>query len=537
MWRAGLKLGVLGLGGAAAAAAASSEDAPMPLKICALLPLRLLRDSFTAASIAFDYQYSCWGVEQGSDEWSRIRHEVHLRSAYRLQDLCFRNGGIYIKLGQHLGQLDYVIPEEYVQTMRDSMLKQCPVSSYDQVRRVFIRELGQPPENLFAEFNPVPLASASVAQVHAAKTHDGHKVAVKVQHTHLTDTAVVDIATVGFIVSFLHHCFPSFDYRWLVEEVRENSPKELDFLLEARNNERCVDNFRRRSPHIAESIYAPKIYWNLSTPRLLTMEFIDAAEVTDVKAIRRHGLRPHDVSKLVSEAFAEMIFKHGFVHCDPHAANLMVRPLPNRTSWWYSFLGRRRRKPQLILLDHGLYRELDFDTRISYASLWKGLVFADEKSIRENSIKLGAGEDLYVLFAGVLTMRPWKRVIDPSVDHLALCASPNDRSELQMYAAQYFPQLTELLSRLPRVILLMLKTNDCLRAINHDLVEGSPLESFLIIGRVSSEAVLDAKRMMNGTNIYSRISISIEHLLLKARLLTMKLAIWLLLLRNSLPTQ
>lgn len=132
MWRAGLKLGFVGLGGAAAAAAASSEDAPLALKICTLLPLRLLRDSVTAASIAFglssipsffsflyqkkkmliptdsllsDYQYSCWGLEQGSGEWSRVRHEVHLRSARRLQDLCFRNGGIYIKLGQHLGQL------------------------------------------------------------------------------------------------------------------------------------------------------------------------------------------------------------------------------------------------------------------------------------------------------------------------------------------------------------------------------------------------------------------------------------------------
>ncbi|KAJ4790009.1 Protein kinase superfamily protein [Rhynchospora pubera] len=263
------------------------------------------------------------------------------------------------------------------------------------------------------------------------------------------------------------------------------------------------------------------------------MEFMEAAEVTDVKAIKKHGLRPHDVSKLVRKVFAEMMFKHGFVHCDPHAANLMVRPLPKPVSRWSSFF--KRRKPQLILLDHGLYKELDFDTRTSYAALWKGLVFADEKAIRENSINLGAGEDLYVLFAGVLTMRPWKRVIDPSVDHLSLRPSHDDRSELQMYAAQYFPQISELLRRLPRVILLMLKTNDCLRALNHDLVEGSPLESFLIIGRVSSEAVLDAKRMINGSNISSRFRINIEHLFLEARLLAMKLAIWLLLLRNSLP--
>ncbi|KAJ3682659.1 hypothetical protein LUZ60_012886 [Juncus effusus] len=538
MWRVGRKLAAaVGVGGGAAAVATSSSEGNSPstaLKICTLLPLRLLRDSLTAASIVFDYQYSCWGLEEGSADWLRTRHQVHKRSALRLQDLCFRNGGIYIKLGQHVGQLEYVVPEEYVQTMRESMLKRCPVSSYDQVRRVIIRELGQAPENIFAEFDPVPLASASLAQVHAARTHEGHKVAVKVQHTHLTDTAVVDIATVDFLVNFLHRCFPAFDYRWLVDEVRETAPKELDFLYEARNSERCVKNFKRLSPHIAGSIYAPKVYWNMSTSRVLTMEFMDAAEITDVKAIKSLGLRPYDVSKLVSEAFAEMTFKHGFVHCDPHAANLMVRPLPASSSSFFSLF--RRKRPQLILLDHGLYKELDFETRTNYAALWKGLVFADEKAIRENSFKLGAGEDLCALFAGVLTMRPWKRVIDPSVDHLALhSSSPGDKSELQMYASQYFPQISELLRRLPRVILLMLKTNDCLRAVNHVLVEGSPLESFLIIGRASSEAVLEAKCLKNNKAWSWSLSIFMDRLLLEARLLVMKLALYFLLFRKSLP--
>ncbi|KAJ4761376.1 Protein kinase superfamily protein [Rhynchospora pubera] len=543
MSRAGLKLGAAGLGGGAAAAAAAAaasgaswEDAPRALKLCGLVPLRLLRDSCTAACIAFDYQYSCWGVQQGSDEWARIRHAVHLRSAHRLQDLCFRNGGIYIKLGQHLAQLDYVVPQEYVQTMRESMLKRCPVSSYDQVRRVFIKELGQPPEDVFLLSPFLRLFSLLLSSLCPIPSPPSHSTYLYFFSFRSLPTSIRCLS-----LALLLHKFmllePMMDARllsrWLVEEVRESSPKELNFLHEARNSEKCVDNFKRLSPHIAESIYAPKVYWNLSTPRLLTMEFMEAAEVTDVKAIKKHGLRPHDVSKLVSKAFAEMMFKHGFVHCDPHAANLMVRPLPKPVSWWSSFF--KRRKPQLILLDHGLYKELDFDTRTSYAALWKGLVFADEKAIRENSINLGAGEDLYVLFAGVLTMRPWKRVIDPSVDHLALRPSHDDRSELQMYAAQYFPQISELLRRLPRVILLMLKTNDCLRALNHDLVEGSPLESFLIIGRVSSEAVLDAKRMINGSNISSRFRINIEHLFLEARLLAMKLAIWLLLLRNSLP--
>lgn len=86
--------------------------------------------------------------------------------------------------------------------------------------------------------------------------------------------------------------------------------QELDFLFEARNSVKCLDNFRRLSPRTAHSIYAPKVYWNLSTTRLLTMEFMDAAEITDVTAIRSLGLEPVDVSKLVS------LFKLSIIsHC------------------------------------------------------------------------------------------------------------------------------------------------------------------------------------------------------------------------------
>lgn len=415
-----------------------------------------------------------------------------------------------------------------MQTMRESMLKRCPVSSYEQVRGVFTKDLGESPETVFAEFDPAPFASASLAQVHVARTHDGQKVAVKVQHDHLTNTGVVDIATVDLLVNALHYIFPTFDYRWLVDEVRESAPKELDFLNEAKNSERCLNNFRKLSPQIAGSIYAPKVYWNLSTSRILTMEFMDAKEVTDVSGIKSIGVHPVDVSNLVSKAFAEMIFKHGFVHCDPHAANMMVRPMPQDSRKLFGW-----KRPQLVLLDHGLYKELDYNTRISYASLWKALVFADAKAIKENSAKLGAGEDLHALFAGVLTMRPWKRVIDPSPDHLVL-GKNTDYSELQNYASLYFTEISELLRRLPRVILLMLKTNDCLRAVSHALVGGSSLESFMIIGRVSSEAVLDAKRM-NRRSFLDGLKIWLEEALLEARFFTLKLMLCVMQLRKLLP--
>ncbi|KAF5736577.1 ABC2 [Tripterygium wilfordii] len=531
LWRAQGKLLVAATAacaGAGAATVAASDDPAMALKLCTAVPVRLYRDCVTAATVAFDYEYSLWGLPEGSIERARVKHEVHHRSALKLQELCFKNGGIYIKLGQHIGQLEYLVPEEYVKVMRESMLNKCPVSSYDQVCEVFEKELGETPDKIFSEFDPVPIASASLAQVHVARTHDGQKVAVKVQHTHMTDTAAADHATVELIVNTLHRFFPAFDYRWLVDEIRESLPKELDFVVEAKNSVTCLDNFRKLSPHIADYVYAPKVHWTLSTSKLLTMEFMDGAYVNDVKAIRRLGIQPNEVSKLVSQAFAEMIFKHGFVHCDPHAANLLVRPLP---SGGKNIFGKK--KPQLVLLDHGLYKELDLPTKFNYASLWKALIFSDANSIKENSAKLGAGEDLYALFAGILTMRPWDRVIDPAVDHLAINGTDSERSELQMYASQYFSEISELLRRLPRVILLMLKTNDCLRAVNNSLLKGSSLESFLIIGRVSSKAVLEAK-MSQSKSFLQRLSIWLEGFILEARLLAMQMTLFLLQLRKSL---
>lgn len=76
--------------------------------------------------------------------------------------------------------------------------------------------------------------------------------------------------------------------------------QELDFLVEAKNSEKCLDNFRKLSPHLAEYVYAPTIYWNLTSSKLLTMEFMDGAQVNDVATIKKLGIQPFDVSKLVS---------------------------------------------------------------------------------------------------------------------------------------------------------------------------------------------------------------------------------------------
>lgn len=456
----------------------TSPDPGHSAKLLWAVPTRLGRDIVTAGAIAADYHFSLRGLEPGSLERQEAKSACHMRCADRLQQLFFKNGGIYIKLGQHIGQLDYLLPPEYVQTMRRVMLDKCPTSSYDQVRSIFQAELGHTPEKLFADFEEKPFASASLAQVHVARLHSGQKVAVKVQHGHLTDTAAADTATVALVVQALYWFYPNFDYRWLIDEVRESLPQELDFTREANNALQCAANFQ--SGPLRGHVAVPAAQPALSSRRVLTMDFMDGVGVTDVAAIERLGLKPADVAKLVSQTFAEMIFHHGFVHCDPHAANLLVRPMPQ---------GGGRPKPQLVLLDHGLYRTVSPYLRFHYASLWKALVFADVKQVKEHSVAMGAGEDLYVLFAAVLTMRTWTNIQDPSLTHLMVTNTPKERAEIQANAAKFVNEVSELLRRLPRVVLLLLKTNDCLRSV--DLALGAAVNTFVIIGRKCVRALAD----------------------------------------------
>ncbi|EFJ11901.1 hypothetical protein SELMODRAFT_125297 [Selaginella moellendorffii] len=524
-----IKVGSASLGGigtlALAWALTGDGDRQRRLKLLWTVPLRLARDVATASAIvAVDYKYSLWGLEEGSLEKTLAKHEVHLRCANRLQALCFKNGGIYIKLGQHLGQLEYLIPPEYVKVMQDSLLDKCPVSSYERVCDVFKSELGRLPHEVFVEFDPEPFASASLAQVHVAKTHDGKKVAVKVQHMHLTDSAAADTATVGFVVNLVYWLFPSFDYRWLLDEVKESLPKELDFNNEIENARMCMDNFKKLSPRIVPFISVPEVHLELSTSKLLTMEFIDGIKVTSVEGIKNLDLRPNDVAKLISEAFAHMIFRHGFVHCDPHAANLLVRVAPSGGG----ILGQRKR-PQLVLLDHGMYKTLEPSIRAHYAGLWKALVFADAQKIKEHSLGLGAG-DLYVLFAGVLTMRPWSRVVESSIDHLNVPPSEEGREEIQMYASQYVMELSELLRRLPRVVLMLLKTNDCLRTVDRALfsieIQGAPVNTYVIVGRESSRALARLQLREGGSNFWSYVSVLVQRLEVELRLLSLQVIAW-----------
>lgn len=432
------------------------------------------------------------------------------------------NGGIYIKLGQHIAMLDYLLPSEYVFTMRAHLLDRCPVSTWESVRLTIQEDLGAPPEVLFSEINHIPIASASLAQVHVATdAATGRKVAVKVQHRGLRETSAVDVATIETVVKAVK-AVAGLDYMWLVEEVQHNLPQELDFKVEAANAERCASNLASPKCSVRGKVHVPTIDHSKTSHRVCTMEFIDGVKVVDLAGLKKLGAPPAAVARLISETFNEMIFKFGDLHADPHAANMLVRAAPKGS----------KQKWQLVLLDHGLYSRLDDEFRLEYAALWRALIFGDVAGIERSSTAMNAGSAV-PLFAGMLTRKPWREVSKSrrGADRLNLKGTQEEREEIQNYSVHYASEIGDLLARIPRELLLLLKTNDNLRAVDAEL--GAGVSTYLITARECTRALAEHRAaQVPGWRSYG--ASWVESVRLESRLAALRALAWLEPLRAAL---
>lgn len=237
---------------------------------------------------------------------------LHHRNAIRLRDMCAKNGGVYIKLGQHLAMLDHIFPKEY-QVVLSSLLANTPKSSWSSIRRIIKQDFGKYPEEIFEHIDTNPIASASLAQVHVAKGKDGKKYAVKVQHEGLIENSAGDMAAITYIVYLIPYWFKGVSYNWVADEMNANLPKELNFEEEKSNLEQCTKNLA--SLISQGDVAIPTVMSPLSSKRVLTMSFEDGSYVSDLQAIRDMKVKLEDVSKLISTVFSEQTYRHGFVHC------------------------------------------------------------------------------------------------------------------------------------------------------------------------------------------------------------------------------
>lgn len=179
-----------------------------------------------------------------------------------------KNGSIFIKLGQHLSSLTYLLPIEWCDTFIP-LQDRCPVSSFDSIRAMVESETGMPFADSFSDFEEQPLGAASLAQVHrAVDKATGQRVAVKCQHPALDDWAPLDLSLTKFTFSTLKWAFPEYDLTWLSSEMEVSLPQELNFVLEGRNATRAREYFLdvKNTPLII-----PKGIVVLSTPTITVM--------------------------------------------------------------------------------------------------------------------------------------------------------------------------------------------------------------------------------------------------------------------------
>jgi aarF domain-containing kinase len=420
-------------------------------------------------------------------------------------------------VGQHLASLDYLLPEEYLETL-EALFDDNHRTSFDDVQTLIKEEFGRDVEDLFDGFEREPIASASLAQVHVAYEKDsGRKLAVKVQHRGLRETSRGDLRAVVGAVRALEFLMgkEQFKWGWLADEIAPQLPLELDFVREGRNAERAARDLASQGLG-PDLVVVPSIVWDRTTSRVLTMEFEEGFKATDGASIESHGLRKKDVARLISCVFSSQVFLSGFVHCDPHPANVLIRPRQ----------GAGSHKPQLVLVDHGLYRELDPDFRAAYARLWRSIALADLDGIRDACRGLGLEDKggQHALFSAVLTARPFDEMVERSKNRTTILyllrflrarsrtvaeeeeGARADRAVIRGYARRYLRNIFDLLGSAPRQVLLLLKMNDCLRHIGRSL--GSPpSHSLAICGRYAAASALreELRRCDSGSSWLARL--------------------------------
>ncbi|HBH62737.1 MAG TPA: hypothetical protein DDX85_13580 [Nitrospiraceae bacterium] len=245
------------------------------------------------------------------------RHTIPQRLRMAFGEL----GPSFIKLAQMLSTRPDLVTEEYANEFKKLQDRVPPFSS-DKAVQMIEAEFKVPLADLFEDFQMVPVAAASIAQVHTALLSTGEKVIVKVQRPDIPDIIETDIIILGAIARLMLKYIPEskyFDPEGIVNEFAKTVKRELDFILEAKNAQRFRKNFEGHP-----DIYIPAVYPDYLSARVIVMERIEGAKIDDMKAIDDLGIDRRALARKGVDAYFKMIFEDGFFHADPHPGNIFV---------------------------------------------------------------------------------------------------------------------------------------------------------------------------------------------------------------------
>jgi len=246
-----------------------------------------------------------------------------ITTAERLRLALEELGPTFVKLGQMLSVRPDLVPENFINQFK-KLQDEVPPFPVDQAKKEIEMQLGKPVEELFTSFNDVPLAAASIAQVHRAVTKNGKQVVVKIQRPHIRNVIETDLNILFDLAGLIERRIPEmelFNPTAIVQEFARTIRREMDFIREGRNIERFRRNFAED-----DTVYVPDVFWELTTERVLTMEYIDGIKVSELDKIKNAGLDRKIIAVNGAEAILKQVFEYGFFHADPHPGNIFVLP-------------------------------------------------------------------------------------------------------------------------------------------------------------------------------------------------------------------
>jgi ubiquinone biosynthesis protein len=305
--------------------------------------------------------------------FAAVRGKAHWPAPPHVREALEECGVVFLKFGQVLALRRDILPDEYVREL-EKLLDRLPPMEFAEVVSRITSEQGTPLDELFASFSEQPLASATIAQVHAATLADGRSVVVKVRRPGLEAVVARDIATLGYLATAAEKLSPHLrvlDMPGMVDEFRSSLIREMDFRIEAHS----IRRFRAAMAEV-EGLWIPDVIPERSTQGVLTMEH-SPGERIDVFAEAHPELRVA-LARPVAALVLRQIFREGLFHADPHPGNLFVLP-----------------DGRLCLHDFGMIGELDEPMREALAALLEATVRGDARAATDAYLDLGiVGPDM-----------------------------------------------------------------------------------------------------------------------------------------------
>ncbi len=289
----------------------------------------------------------------------RLVERAHRRNARRVLAAIVALQGLFIKVGQLISVMANLLPDAFrkeLETLQDSV----PPRPFSEVEVRLREELGgRAPQEVFAEFDPNPVASASIGQVHVARLRSGEKVAVKIQYPGIEAIVATDLRALRRIMKVVGRLLPDWGWNAIHAEVQKMVLAELDYRQEAEAMAEIAKNFAGRS-----DVVIPRVIAEYSTARVLTTEWMDGIKVADITGIEAAGIDRNQAGRLCIEAYCKQIFVDGVYHADPHPGTLLLVP-------------RGKGPPTLVFLDFGATARISPGMRKGIVSFLQGAVTRD----------------------------------------------------------------------------------------------------------------------------------------------------------------